>query len=126
MNVKTEQPGASALDTAKLILAIAILLGGIVGYYWFIDMPAWQRWLGMLAAIGVGMAVFMTSAQGQATWHFVQTARVELRKVVWPTRQETLQTTLVIIFFVVIMGVFFWLLDMFLLWATRMLTGQGG
>ena len=126
MNAKTENPGASALDTLKLVVALAILLGGIVGYYWFIDMAAWQRWLGVLAAIGVGVAVFMTSAQGQATWRFIQSARIELRKVVWPTRQETLQTTLVIIFFVVILGVFFWLLDMFLLWATRILTGQGG
>jgi len=126
MNAKTENPGANALDTVKLVLAVAILLGGIVGYYWFIDMAAWQRWLGVLASIGVGIAVFMTSAQGQATWRFIQSARIELRKVVWPTRQETVQTTIVIIFFVVILGVFFWLLDMFLLWATRMLTGQGG
>ena len=126
MNAKTENPGASALDTVKLVLAVAILLSGIVGYYWFIDMAAWQRWLGVLASIGVGIAVFMTSAQGQATWRFIQSARIELRKVVWPTRQETVQTTIVIIFFVVILGVFFWLLDMFLLWATRMLTGQGG
>jgi preprotein translocase SecE subunit len=50
---------------------------------------------------------------------------VELRKVVWPNRQETAQTTMVIIFFVIIMGIFFWLLDMFLAWAARMLTGQG-
>ncbi|MEJ2515878.1 MAG: preprotein translocase subunit SecE [Gammaproteobacteria bacterium] len=126
MNAKTENAGVNPLDTVKLVLAVAILLAGIVGYYWFIDLPAWQRWLGVIAAIAAAFGVFMTSAQGQATWKFVQTARVELRKVVWPTRQETVQTTLVIIFFVIVMGVFFWLLDMFLLWATRMLTGQGG
>ena len=126
MNAKTENAGVNPLDTVKLVLAVASLLAGIVGYYWFIDLPAWQRWLGVIAAIAAAFGVFMTSAQGQATWKFVQTARVELRKVVWPTRQETVQTTLVIIFFVIVMGVFFWLLDMFLLWATRMLTGQGG
>ncbi len=126
MNAKTENAGANPLDTIKLVLAVAILLAGIVGYYWFIDVPAWQRWLGVIAAIAGAFGIFMTSAQGQTTWKFVQTARVELRKVVWPTRQETMQTTLVIIFFVIVMGVFFWLLDMFLLWATRMLTGQGG
>jgi preprotein translocase subunit SecE len=126
MNVKTETTGASALDTVKLALAIAILLSGVVAYYWFSEQAAWLRWLGMFVAIGLAAAVFYTSAQGHAFWRFVQGARMELRKVVWPTRQETFQTTLVVIFFVLIMGVFFWGLDMFLLWATRMLTGQGG
>ena len=126
MNAKTETTGASALDTAKLVLAIAVLLGGIVGYYWFVDSAAWLRWLGVLFAMGIAAAVFMTSAQGHTLWRFTQTARLELRKVVWPTRQETFQTTLVVIFFVIVMGVFFGLLDMFLLWATRVLTGQGG
>jgi preprotein translocase subunit SecE len=51
---------------------------------------------------------------------------VELRKVVWPTREETIQTTVTVLVFALIMGVFFWLLDMFLLYATRLLTGQGG
>jgi preprotein translocase subunit SecE len=68
----------------------------------------------------------MTSGVGGELWRFIQGSRIELRKVVWPNRQETGQTTLVIIFFVVIMGIFFWLLDMFLGWAARMLTGQGG
>ncbi len=57
---------------------------------------------------------------------FVQGSRVELRKVVWPTREETIQTTVTVLVFALIMGVFFWLLDMFLLYATRLLTGQGG
>jgi preprotein translocase subunit SecE len=68
----------------------------------------------------------MTSGVGRELWRFIQGSRIELRKVVWPNRQETGQTTLVIIFFVIIMGIFFWLLDMLLAWAARMLTGQGG
>ena len=55
----------------------------------------------------------------------MQSSRGELRKVVWPTRQETLQTTLTVFVFVLILGIFFWLLDMGLLWITRALTGQG-
>jgi preprotein translocase subunit SecE len=64
--------------------------------------------------------------QGQALWKFVQASRIELRKVVWPTREETIQTTLAVLVFATIGGVFFWLLDLFLLFVTSKLTGQGG
>ena len=51
---------------------------------------------------------------------------MEMRKVVWPTREESIQTTIAVLVFALIMGVFFWFLDLFLLWFTRLLTGQGG
>lgn len=57
---------------------------------------------------------------------FAREARVELRKVIWPTRQETLQTTLVVLVMVVVVAIFLWLLDMLLLWAVNGLTGLGG
>jgi len=65
-------------------------------------------------------------ARGRAFWQFMLDARLELRKVVWPSRQETATTTAVVFGFVIIAGLFFWALDVFLSWATRMLTGQGG
>jgi preprotein translocase subunit SecE len=69
--------------------------------------------------------VALQSAQGKTLWAFIQSARVELRKVVWPTREEAVQTTIIVIVFAMIMGTFFWLLDLFLLWFTRFITGQG-
>jgi len=68
----------------------------------------------------------MQTAMGREMWQFIQTSRVELRKVVWPSRQDTTQTTLAVIVFVIILGVFFWGLDMGLWWVTKTLTGQGG
>ena len=82
-------------------------------------------WL-VLVALAAALGVFFTTFHGQTLWKFIQGARVELRKVVWPTRQETLQTTMVVLFFVVLMAVFFFLLDKVLFWATGLLTGQGG
>ena len=79
-----------------------------------------------LAGFGVACAIAMQSSYGRDFWQFVQTSRIELRKVVWPNRQETLQTTLVVLVFVLVSGLFFWLLDMVLAWATKQLTGQGG
>jgi preprotein translocase subunit SecE len=125
----TEQAetGASALDTAKLVASVAILVGGIAAFYLLGDVPIAARWLIVLGALAAGIAVALQSVQGREFWQFVQGSRVELRKVVWPTRQETLQTTLVVFVAIVAMGVFFWLLDMLLGAIMHALTGgQGG
>ncbi len=79
-----------------------------------------------MAGVVLAAAVFGSSARGHAVWQFMLDSRQELRKVVWPTRQETTQTTLVVFVFVVVVGFFFWGLDLFLSWATRFLTGHGG
>ena len=120
------ETGSSALDTAKLIAAVAILIAGIAAFYLFGTLPIAVRWVIVLASLGLGIAVALQSSQGRAFWQFVQGSRVELRKVVWPTGQETGQTTLVVVVAVLVMGVFFWLLDMLLGAVTRALTGQGG
>jgi preprotein translocase subunit SecE len=116
----------TVMDTVLLLLSVAILLGSIVAYYYFVDESLLLRSLGVLAAFVLGVWVAMQSAQGRTLWGFIQGSRVELRKVVWPTREETVQTGLIVLAFTSIMGVFFWLLDTFLLWFTRFITGQGG
>jgi preprotein translocase subunit SecE len=118
-----EQP--TAVDTAKLALAILIVLVGLVGYYYFASANAFLRALGIIAALGVGATVVFTTLQGRLLWKFIQGAKVELNKVVWPTREETIQTTLVVLVVALFGGVFFWLLDLFLLWLTTRITGQG-
>lgn len=125
MNAQTET-GASALDTAKLLLAIAVLISGIGAYYYYPDMSVVIRAGGVLASVVIAIVIVMQTAMGREMWQFIQTSRVELRKVVWPNRQDTTQTTLAVIVFVIILGVFFWGLDMGLLWVTKTLTGQGG
>ena len=118
--------GSTPLDTLKLVLAAAVLLGGLVGYYYYADVATVFRALGVLVAFGLSVVILLQSTQGKALWRFINASRVELRKVVWPTRDEAIQTTIAVFVFTLIMGVFFWLLDMFLLWLTRLLTGQGG
>ena len=125
MNAKAET-GPSFLDTVKLVLSVVILIGGIVGYYYFEEESALLRVAGVIVSLAAAIGIAMTTERGQELWRFIQGSRVELRKVVWPTRQETLQTTLTVFVFVLILSIFFWGLDFFLLWATRLLTGQGG
>jgi preprotein translocase subunit SecE len=79
----------------------------------------------VLAALVLGALVSLQSHQGKLLWAFVQTSRVELRKVVWPERQETTQVTIVVFVMVVVLSLFFWGLDTLLAFITRWLTGQG-
>jgi len=118
--------GSTPLDTLKLVVAAAVLLGGLVAYYYYVEVATVIRALGVLVAFGLAVVVLLQSTQGKALWRFIIASRVEMRKVVWPTRDEAIQTTIAVFIFTLIMGVFFWLLDMFLLWLTRLLTGQGG
>jgi len=125
METKVEnQP--TYVDTAKLVLAGVIVLVGFVAYYYFGDASTLLRALSVLVALGLATFVAFQSAQGQALWRFIQASRVELRKVVWPTREETIQTTIAVFVFALIMGTFFWLLDFLLLYVTSKITNQGG
>ena len=125
METKVEnQP--TFVDTAKLVLAAVIALVGFVAYYYFGEASVLLRALAVLAAAGIAAFVALQSAQGQALWRFVQASRVELRKVVWPTRDETFKTTLTVLVLAVVGGTIFWLLDIFLLYVTSKVTGQGG
>ena len=124
MDTKVEnQP--TLFDTAKLALAVAILLAGILAFYLLPDVSVLLRAIGVLVGVLLGAFVALQSAQGQELWKFIQASRVELRKIVWPTREETIQTTIAVFVFAVIMGVFFWLLDLSLLYITSYLTGRG-
>jgi len=125
MNTKVESnPGP--LDTAKLFLAAVVLVGGIYAYNFYEDESLLLRAIGVLAALVLAIVIVFLTTQGRTLWAFIQGSRVEIRKVIWPTRQETMQTTLTVLVFTLILGVFFWLLDLVLLWGTKILTGQGG
>ena len=125
-SVDTKAQDAGGADTAKLVIAILLVVGGVVGYYVLGNQPAWIRWLAVAAGIALGALVVAFSRYGTVLKQFVADSRVELRKIVWPNRQETGMTTLVVFVFLLIAGVFFWGLDVALAWATRVLTGQGG
>jgi preprotein translocase subunit SecE len=121
--IQDQAPGRS--DGVLLGLAALLLLGGVAGFYVLQGQPSWQRWLAVVGGLVLAVIVFAVSRYGRDFMQFVADARNELRKVIWPTRDETLKTTAVVFGFVVIAGAFFWLLDLFLAWATKHLTGQG-
>ncbi len=125
MTTTTQETGESGiLDTIKLLLAAGVLVGGLYSYYYFLEVALPLRVLMVLGGLAAGITVAMTSTQGQRLWAFIQGARIEIRKVVWPTKQETMQTSMAVFVFTLIMALFFWGLDSFLLWLTRTLVGS--
>jgi preprotein translocase subunit SecE len=125
MNVKVEAD-ATSLDTVKLVGAALLLVAGIFAFYFFAGYSTLLRVLGLLVIGGGAAAIALQTQAGRQLWQFVGDARTEVRKVVWPTRQETLQTTLIVVVMVLILGIILWLFDMMLMAILRLLTGHGG
>ncbi len=107
----------SAADIAKLVVAAALVVAGIAGYYWLAESALVLRILAVLAGIAAGAAVAWISAPGREFAAFAGEAYDEVKKVVWPTRKETIQTTTAVFAFVVVMAVFLWLTDKTLEWV---------
>jgi preprotein translocase subunit SecE len=117
-------PGASAKDTALITLSVLVLLVGIGAFYWYEEQALAIRIAMVIGGLAVGAGLAWFSWYGREFWQFAQAARIELRKVVWPSRDETIKTTYVVFIFAILMGLFFWGLDWVLTWLTRLLTGQ--
>ena len=112
-------------DKIKLVLAILLLAAGIAGFYLLSEHALVLRVLAVLA--GVAMAIFVArfTDPGQQFFAFGKDAWVETKKVVWPTRKETFQTTGVVFLLVVVIAIFLWIVDASLMWAVKLLMGQG-
>jgi len=120
---------SSSLDTVKLAVAAILLLAGIAGFYYF---ETWKgepvslffRVLGLLAVVGIASFIALKTATGSQLLSFLKDSRNEVRKMVWPTRAETLQTTLMVFVIVTILSIFLWLVDMVLGWGIHALLGR--
>ena len=113
-------------DTLKLVIAIVVAISTIAGFYIFAEQSFLLRLGGLLIGVIVSLGVASQTEKGRNIWTFFQDSQIEVRKVVWPTRQETVQTTLIVILVVIVVSIILWLLDMFLGWSVRNLMGQGG
>ena len=113
-------------DLVKLVIAALVVIAAVAGFYVFDDQSTPLRVAGLLAATGVAAWVGLQTEPGRRFWNFLQDAQLEVRKVVWPTRQETLQTTLLVIGVVILAALILWGLDAVLGWAVRLLIGGPG
>jgi len=111
-------------DNLKLLAAGLLIAVGIAGFYLLSDMPTVVRVLSVLAGLGAAAGVAWYTESGKRFFAFSQDAVTEARKVVWPTRKETMQMTGVVILFVVVMALFLWMVDGALTQLVRLLMGR--
>lgn len=114
---------ANSADTLKLGAAGALVLAGLVGFYYFADQSLLLRVIALLIVAGIASFIVYQTELGKRTVDFFRDARTEVRKVVWPSRAETTQTTVTVFIIVVIVGIFLWLFDMLLSFLFRLITG---
>ncbi|MGD0959748.1 MAG: preprotein translocase subunit SecE [Methylomonas sp.] len=115
----------SVLDIVKLVISPILVVVGIVAFYYFADLPALYRVLMLLAIVGLAIGLCFTTAKGRSVWGFMLESKLEFNRVVWPTRDEAVRTTFLVILMVFIVGFVLWLLDMFLFWGVQQLMNQG-
>lgn len=124
MTEQVQEPRRAG-DAFKLVAAAALAVLGFVGFYYLANWPVWSRWLLVLVGLVLGSVTAVQSESGLRFWQFILNSRIELRKVVWPTKDEAWKLTGLVVMVVIIMSLFFWALDALLTVITRYLTGQG-
>ena len=112
-------------DKIKLGLAVLLVVAGIAGFYLLKDNAAILRVASVLAGLVTAALVAWTTAPGRVFFVFAQESVVETKKVVWPSRKETVQTTGMVLAFVVVMAIFLWIVDALLVWGVKFLMGPG-
>ncbi len=120
MSVETT---ASRFDGLKWLVVFALVAVAVVGNSYYADQSLLYRVLGILALGVVAGLVALQTAKGAAFWELVKGSRTEIRKVVWPTRQETVQTTMIVVVFVLLVALMLWGLDSFLGWLVSLAIG---
>ena len=122
MNAKAEAK-ESRFDLLKWLLVAVLVVVAVVGNQYFSAQPILYRVLGILVLAGIAAFLALQKAKGQAFFSLAKEARVEIRKVVWPSRQETTQTTLIVVAVVLVMALLLWGLDSLLGWLVSMIVG---
>ncbi|MBE9538764.1 MAG: preprotein translocase subunit SecE [Proteobacteria bacterium] len=114
---------ASRFDSVKWVVVAILVAAAVIGNSYFSDQSLLYRVLGIVAVSAVAGFVALQTAKGAAFWSLVKGSRTEIRKVVWPTRQETVQTTLIVLAFVVLVALLLWGLDTLLSWLVSLVIG---
>jgi len=113
------------VDKIKITVAALLVAAGLAGFYYFGESATIIRVAAVMTGLVAGFVVFWMSAPGKQFAAYAQESVAETKKVVWPTRKETLQSTAIVFVFVVVMALFLWLVDASLLWSVKKLMGQG-
>lgn len=120
MKAKAEAQPAR-LDGFKWALVVLLVAGAVLGNMYFSEEPLLYRVAGVIALLAIAGLVALQTAKGQNLMVMAREARTEIRKVIWPTRPETTQTTLIVLAAVALVALLLWLIDSFLSWVVQSL-----
>ena len=123
MSTSAETSGQSAIDWLKWIVVYAVVGAGVFGNWYYQDQSLLYRVLGLLVLAIVALLTLVQTQKGRAAWELLKDARSEIRRVVWPTRQETLQTTMIVLVLIMVFSLILWLLDSALSWLVSSVIG---
>jgi len=121
----TTEKEVSGSSKALVFVAILLLLAGIAGYYYLAEQSALYAVGSVFTGVILGALVFFQSQQGKDLWAFGRLSFREMKKVVWPTPNEAFQTTLIVIGFCLLMGGFFWIVDLSVIKIIQLINGIG-
>jgi preprotein translocase subunit SecE len=119
----TEKGIVGSLDWLKWLVVVALLAGGVYGNWYYQDESLLVRVVALITLAIVSALIAVQTERGRGIWSLMKEARIEVRRVVWPTNQETTQTTLVVIVLVFIFALILWGLDSLLGWAISSIIG---
>tara|TARA_R110002073_G_scaffold334415_1_gene523907 strand:- start:15039 stop:15410 length:372 start_codon:yes stop_codon:yes gene_type:complete len=123
MSGKEEAAVSNRMDPLLWLVVVAIVIGGVYANTAFVGVNVLVRAVAGLALAAVAIAIALQTYRGRAGWELAKEARVEVRKVIWPTREETTQTTLIVVVVVIVVGLFLWGLDSSLSWGIQAVIG---
>jgi len=123
MSATASQDSGNRLDSIKWLVVLLLVGGGIYGNYYFASSSIFFRAAAMLVIAAVAAFVALQTAKGKSFWELMKGARVEAKRVVWPTKQECNQTTLIVVGFIFIMALVLWGLDGLFGWLTSLVIG---
>jgi len=124
MNASIEEQPSSSLDGLKWLIVVLLLVAAVGGNYYFGQESVLLRAVGVVVSVGIAGLVAMQTLKGRTALAFAKEARTETRKVVWPTRQEAMQTTGIVLVMTLLMSVLLWGLDSVLFWLVGLITGM--
>ena len=123
MSTNTDVAVSGGLDWLKWLVTATLLGLGIYGNWYYQDESLLMRVLGLIGIAAVAVGIALQTARGAAIWTLLKESRAEIRRVVWPTRDETLQTTVIVLVLVLVFAFILWLLDSALSWLVSAVIG---
>lgn len=124
MNAQVEE-ATSVVDVIKLLLSPVFVIMGVIGFYYYADIQLLYRVVAFLVILLISSGIFLTTAKGKLLWLFIQESKQEFRRIVWPTKDEAVRTTILVFVMVTVVGLVLWLFDMLFFSIVQFLMSQG-